>query len=447
MSRRAWLMALWVSLGPQCLSTLDGELEGQTTKTNTRPAAAKATAREKPSHFENAERLLKEGQFQEAIEEYRISLEDYPENEAAYFGMALAQVQAGLPQDAVQSYQAAIKINPDLWEAEANLGMLLLNKADFEGALPHLQRARQLKANSFQISFFCAKALESLNRLQDSAAVYLEALSMAKTSSEKLNTHLALGQIYVRLRSWDQAEEQLIAARRDQEDSLELDLEIARLYLESGQTGKCVEFLQPLTARSPGNADLQELFGKAQAKAGSLEQAASALERALAIQTDPARRQTLTFELASVLQRLGEPAKAMQLLEPIAEGSQDSKLHFHLGTLRLQIRDFQAASQSFSRALQLDPSCIDCYSNLGSVFMLQEKYVEAIHALSRFKVARPEVAGTYFYLGIAFDKLNDFENAYNHYRQFLSIDQGKSDKQTFQARERMKVLEKRIKKR
>jgi tetratricopeptide (TPR) repeat protein len=79
--------------------------------------------------------------------------------------------------------------------------------------------------------------------------------------------------------------------------------------------------------------------------------------------------------------------------------------------------------------------------------MLQQKYPEAIQAFTRFKIARPEIAGTYFYLGIAFDKVNDVENAFAHYQKFVELDSGKSDKQDFQARERMKVLEKRIKKR
>ena len=52
-----------------------------------------------------------------------------------------------------------------------------------------------------------------------------------------------------------------------------------------------------------------------------------------------------------------------------------------------------------------------------------------------------------FYLGIAFDKLDQVENAISHYQRFLALDQGKSDKQSFQARERIKVLEKRKKKR
>ncbi len=58
---------------------------------------------ELPSHYERAETLLKEGKFVEAIAEYKSSLEDHPENAAAYFGMALAQTQAGLAKEAVLS--------------------------------------------------------------------------------------------------------------------------------------------------------------------------------------------------------------------------------------------------------------------------------------------------------------------------------------------------------
>ena len=170
-------------------------------------------------------------------------------------------------------------------------------------------------------------------------------------------------------------------------------------------------------------------------------------KEALKYQTDAQIRQGITLDLAQAFQKLNQPDKAIALLQPVASQSNDASLHFHLGTLYLQQRAFDAAAQSFLRALQLKPDCVECYSNLGSVFMLQEKYPEAITAFSRFKAARPDAAGAYFYLGIAFDKLDEVENAIVHYQRFLVLDQGKSDKQSFQARERIKVLEKRKKKR
>jgi len=401
---------------------------------------------ELPSHYEKAETLLKEGRFVEAIAEYKSSLEDHPENEAAYFSMALAQTQAGLTKEAVLSYEAALKINPQLWEAETNLGMLLMNQQRFEQALMHFQKASELNSKNFQAAFFAAKALESLNRWKEAAEAGLKALTLAEDSAAKFEVHASLGVMYLKAGSLEEAEKHLVAARRHGGDPA-VDLELARLYWQEGEIDKCVELLEPLALKHPEDASIQELLGRVWLKKGSLEAAIASLEKALKYQTDPQIQQGVTLELAQAFQKLNQPDKAIALLQPVASQSSDANLHFHLGTLYLQQRTFDAAAQSFLRALQLKPDCVECYSNLGSVFMLQEKYPEAITAFSRFKAARPDVAGAYFYLGIAFDKLDDVENAVAHYQRFLALDQGKSDKQGFQARERIKVLEKRRKKR
>src|SRR6185369_16072286 len=134
--------------------------------------------------------------------------------------------------------------------------------------------------------------------------------------------------------------------------------------------------------KHPEDSSIQEVLGRVLLKKGSTEAAIGALERALKQQTDPQARQGITLELAQAFQKLNQPDRAIALLQPVASQSSDANLHFHLGTLYLQQRTFDAASNSFLRALQLNSGCVECYSNLGSVFMLQEKYPEAITAFS-----------------------------------------------------------------
>lgn len=442
------LIIALIGLCLQAPATLDAQGQRQGGKTQAQQTTRGAQpAKERPSNFERAEALLKEGKFQEAITAYRQSLEDYPDNEAAHFGMALAQSQAGMTQEAIQSYEAALRINPKLWEAETNLGVLWTNQQQFDRALPHFQKAQELNPKSFQISYLLARTHEALGQLQQAAAHYRQALALAETPAEKFEVHTSLGHIGLKMQSWSEAEEHLLAAKQLPGDTSTLDLDLARLYFQTGKYDRCVDLLQPLAERQPGDAELQELLGRAYAKTAAYDKAVRFLEAALTPSKNPAQRQSLSLELARVYQELGQDAKAIELLQQVAASSTDSKLLFHLGALQLQRRLFDPALQSFMRALQLDPGCVDCYSNLGSIFMLQEKYPEAISAFARYKAARPEVPGTYFYMGLAFDKLNDVENAFAHYQKFLTLDQGKSDKQGFQARERMKVLEKRLKKR
>jgi tetratricopeptide (TPR) repeat protein len=344
------------------------------------------------------------------------------------------------------SYEEALKINPQLWEAETNLGMLLVNQQNFEQALPHLQKALELNPKNFESAYFATKALESMSRWKEAAEAGLKALPLAEDNAAKFEVHASLGAIYQKGSFLDEAEKHFITARQYGSDPT-TDLELARIYLRKAEYDKGAELLEPLAVKHPEDPSIQELLGSVLLKKGSFDAAISALEKALKHQTDAQIRQGLTLELAEAFQKLNQPGKAISLLRPVASQSNDASLHFHLGTLYLQQREFEAAAQSFLRSLQLKPDCVECYSNLGSVFMLQEKYPEAITAFSRFIAARPDAVGAYFYLGIAFDKLDEVEKAISHYQRFLALDQGKSDKQSFQARERVKVLEKRRKKR
>ena len=54
---------------------------------------------------------------------------------------------------------------------------------------------------------------------------------------------------------------------------------------------------------------------------------------------------------------------------------------------------------------------------------------------------------TYFNLGIAYDKLRRYEEAVEIYEKFLEIDKGKHDRESFQVRQRLELLKKRIGKR
>jgi len=402
---------------------------------------------DRPRHFENAQRLLNEGKFQEAVQEYRLSLENNPDNEAAHFGMAFALTHLGKTGEAIESYQAALQINPKLWEAELNWGMILFNQQDLEGAITHFQKAQKLDPENFQAFFLEGKAQELAGNPTTALNSLLQALPLAKEEQNRIDIHAALGSIYIKQRDWKEAEKHLTIARAGGKKDIPLDLDLAQVYFETEQFEKCASLIKPLADANPQEVEVQAMMARILARKGDAPGAIYYYQLAIKQETDKDRRQNLSLDLIAVYEKSGETAKTMTLLRDAAASSTDSKLHFHLGTLCLQQRDYDCALRSFLMALKLKPDCPECYSNLGSVFMLAEKYPEAIVALSKFRDARPNISGTYFYLGLAYDKLEDIPNAMSNYQKFLELDQGKSDKQDFQARERLKVLKKTRKKR
>jgi len=400
---------------------------------------------EAASHFERAEKLANAKQYRQAVSEYELALQETPDDEVALFGLAIAQAQAGQSMEAIQSYSAVLKLNPKLWEAEANLGILLLGQQSAAEALTHFQNAQNLNPGNFRVHYFTAKTQEILGDLTQTETSYLRALELAQEDLDKFEVHASLGSLYLKKKSWPEAEKHLLAARQYPGETVTVDLDLAQLYYETGQPEKALELLRAVNKSD--DPEILELMGQILLAKKDNEQAILSFEMALRNQKDPTRRQNLSLELAQLYQQQGRVQDAISLLDSIAKSSPDATLHFTLGTLHLHERQFEPARQEFLRALQLKPDYVECYSNLGSVLLLEENYPAAIEALSRFKASKPNVAGTYFYLGIAYDKLDDYLNAWTHYQKFLELDQGKTDKQGFQARERMKVLEKKIKKR
>jgi tetratricopeptide (TPR) repeat protein len=393
-------------------------------------------------HYANAQKLLNEGKFQEAVQEYRLSLENQPDNDGAHFGMALAFTHLGKTGEAIQSYQAVLQINPKIWEAELNWGIVLLSQQDLEGAIAHFQKAKSLNPGNFQTIFLEGKAQELAGNPANALSSLLQALPLAKNEKDQLDVHAALGSIYLKQRNWKEAENHLAMVREGGKKDVQLDLNLAQIYLETDQMEKCVSLLKPLADENPQEAEVQEMMARILVKKGDVPGAIHYFQLAINQQTDKQRRQNLMLDLAAVYEKSGQSDKALIIFRQEAATSVNPQLHFHLGTLCMHQKDYDCALRSFLTVLQLRPDFIDCYSNLGAAFMMVEKYPEAIAALSKFKGARPEIPGTYFYLGLAYDKLKDIPDAMSNYQRFLELDQGKSDVQNFQARERLKVLKK-----
>ena len=119
---------------------------------------------------------------------------DQPGDRHPHFGMALAFTRLGKTSEAIQSYQAALQINPKVWEAELNWGIILLSQQDFEGAISHFQKAKSLNQGNFQAIFLEGKAQELAGNLANALASLLQALPLAKEEKDRLMSipHLAL---------------------------------------------------------------------------------------------------------------------------------------------------------------------------------------------------------------------------------------------------------------
>ncbi len=67
-----------------------------------------------------------------------------PAKAQAYFDAAVSQYQAGQADAAVSYFEAALTLNPSLWQAHQYLGTLLYQKGDVQGALAHYEKVLEI---------------------------------------------------------------------------------------------------------------------------------------------------------------------------------------------------------------------------------------------------------------------------------------------------------------
>jgi tetratricopeptide (TPR) repeat protein len=146
-----------------------------------------------------ATRLNRE-KMSEARTDLDAALKLNPSIPGLYTMDAQAHYAMGEADKAVQGYQAALKANPLDFAANLDLGNILLDKGDLEGAKPMLELAFQLQPDFPRARLEMAKVKELSGNYAE-AATMLEGL--AKTEPNWLAPHWELSSVYFKLNRTD----------------------------------------------------------------------------------------------------------------------------------------------------------------------------------------------------------------------------------------------------
>jgi hypothetical protein len=103
---------------------------------------------------------------------------------------------------------------------------------------------------------------------------------------------------------------------------------------------------------------------------------------------------------------------------------------------------YAPAFAAFDKATQLDPANGDAWSGLAFAASRTNQPAITIHALTMRSKSLPELPSTYFLWATAYDNLHQKQQAAEYYHHFLDASAGKFPDQEWQARQRLKLLEK-----
>jgi len=356
-----------------------------------------------PDYDAEGAKALEERNYDAAAASFAKAIAADPRDYYAHFNLAMAYTFLHKDDEALAEYRQTLEVKPGLYEAELNGGILLLLRKNPADALPLLEDAATQKPKEYGPRFYLAEA-----QLQSGVA-------------DKA------------------AENYRLAVERDPKyrDSL---LSLAELFEENKQMAEALAIYREF----PGNAAVQERAGQLLLQSQKFAEAVPQLEQAYQKAPTPANRKAL----AAAYLQVQQPDKALPLLQK-AVADEPANYDLRMGYAHA-LRDrklYPAAAAQFNEAAKLKPAETRTWTELGGMLYMAGDRANALAALAQARQLGDDSPGNWFLSAIMLDGAHQLKPALEAYRKFLSLSQGKSPDQEFQARQRARIIQRELDKR
>ncbi|MEJ2395623.1 MAG: tetratricopeptide repeat protein, partial [Candidatus Thiodiazotropha sp.] len=260
-----------------------------------------------------------------------------------------AQMAQGRLEEAKQSFQTALDVDPEHVAASYGLIRMALNAKDIPTAQAQIEAVLKQDPDDFQGLVFKAELALSQGKPQLAIDAYLQALKVR----EFLLVRVGLARAYLASGNTEAAESQLGHVFEKSPDYLPALFLKAVSAVQRKDFDQAKSLLQEVLSKAPDHYASMFLLGSVHFNLGEYEQAANQLVSYLAEDVTNVNAKKL---LAQAYLKLGDTQRAVERLESAADSApNDPELMSMLGNLYTGMGDYAAGEDYFQRALKLAP--------------------------------------------------------------------------------------------
>ena len=367
-------------------------------------------------------------------------VERTPSDYQAWFDLGFVYNALGRSEDSIAAYRKSVAANPDIFESNLNLG-LMLAKARQPDAERFLRAAIKLTPVSHveegrERAWLSLGHVLEANKPQEALEAYREAAALKPKDPEP---HISAGLLLERQSDLAGAEKEYQQVLTLESQSVEALTALANIYMRSKRLPDAENALRKLVALRPEDAGVHIQLGRMLAALGKTDDAIAQLQTGLKLAPADADAQR---DLADLYATAGKFDQAEALYRSLSGvRANDAELHQELGHTLMKQRKFPEAQQEFLSAIKLKPDLGAVYGDLAAVANENKNYALTIKALDARAKLLPEIPVSYFLRAIAYDHLRDYKQAAANYHLFLQAANGQFPDQEWQARHRLIAIE------
>jgi predicted Zn-dependent protease len=368
----------------------------------------------------------------------------HPDDPRALFDAGYVADAQNRMQDALAFYRRAVAAAPQSFEAHLSLGLLLARQK--QNAFQAEARSELATATTLNpgpegavLKARAWRALAQIDRDTDPTEASNDLLQALKLTPETPDDTLLAATLAEESGQFDAAEAAYRRILAQDPKSAPANAGLAHLLIARKQYPEAEVFLRAALQQSPDDPALTAQLATVLAA----QDKAEALPLIQKLHEAHPADAVITRMLAELLAEAGDSAGSDHFYaELLAASPNDPTLLIGHGENLIRQLRYPEAFAAFDKATQLDPANPDGWSGLAFAASRTGRPSVTLHALTMRSKYLPEVPSTFFLWATSYDALRERTAALSYYHQFLNASAGKFPDQEWQARQRIKLLEK-----
>jgi predicted Zn-dependent protease len=365
----------------------------------------------------------------------------HPEDARALFDAGYAADALNELDQAAGYYQRAVKANPNSFEAQLSLGLLLARQGKQDEAKAALGAATQLDPGEAgaEAKGRAWRALAQIDRAGDPAKASDDLLEALKLTPETPRDTLLAAELAAATNQPDAAETAFRRVLEKDPKNAQAQAGLVHILMGKKTYAEAEAAARKALEQSPDDPALTAEL----AAALVAQDKAEALPLLQKLHEAHPQDEDMTRMLAEVTAEAGDAAGSDRLYAMLlaAHPADPNLLIAHGQNLTRQLK-FAEAFEVFTKATNLAPANADGWSGLAFAASKTGHHSITLRALTMRSKYLPDNPSTYFLWATSYDMLHDRNSAITYYHHFLEASAGKFPDQEWQARQRLLLLEK-----
>ncbi len=397
-----------------------------------KPSTRSTAAQKLPPELEKAEAAIAQKNFAAAepllVQETKANPQDF----RAWYDLGFVYYQTQRVDQAIKAYQTSLALRSDLAETHFALGHILLELGRHEEAIPHLQKAAELKPS--KEAWMALGAAQEQAHPRESAESYSKAGALAPHDPEP---HTRAAALYEHQKDWPNAEREYLAAEKIQH-STEVLAGLVNVYQQMNRASDAEAMLREYLKLQPTDAEAHLQLGRILLAQGKKDEAVKEFAVAHAGQGDPATQRRVAAELVEAK----DYAHAIDIYrELVTQAPKDADLHHRYGSALLHAKDIAGAEKELVTAANLNSKDPEILGSLAIAASQNNHFELAIKALDARAKITQDTPPTYFLRATSYDHLRQYKPAAENYRLFLAAANGAYPDEEWKARHRLIAID------